>query len=99
MARFWGTLTSWLMRERHADQVRLMTRPHRLRTAADALHLALLGQRIDVAADRGFGCAEQIQQIADADDGAFFDQLQNQVMAFFFQHWVPREPRRDRFCT
>ncbi len=73
-------------RERHADQVRLVPRPHGFGAAADALHLALLGERIDVAANGGFGRAQQIEQVADAHDGAFLDELQNQVMALSFQH-------------
>ena len=83
-------------RERHADQVRLMPRTHRFGAAADALDLALLGERIDVAADGGLGRPEQIEQVADAHDGALIDELQNQVMAFFFQHWVTLDLGRDR---
>ncbi len=66
--------------------MRLVARTHGFGATADALHFAALGERVDVAPDRRLGCAEQIEQIADAHDGAFVDQLQNQVMTFFFQH-------------
>ena len=79
--------------ERHADQMRLMPRAHRFGAAANSLHLAPLGERVDVAPDGGFGRPEQIEQVTDAHDGALIDELQNQVMAFFFQHGVTLDLR------
>ena len=73
--------------------MRLMPRTHRFGAAANALDLALLRQRVDVAADGGLGRPEQIEQIADAHDGALIDELQNQVVAFFFQHGVTLDLR------
>ena len=69
-----------------------MPRAHRFGAAPDSLHFPSLGQRIDVTPDGRFGGPEQVQQIANAHDGSFFDQLQNQVMALFFQHLAPDSP-------
>jgi hypothetical protein len=74
-------------RERHAHQVRLMARAHGFGAATYALHFATLGQRIDVAPDGRLGGAKQVQQIPYADDRTLFDELQNQVMPLFFQHF------------
>ena len=83
-------------RERHADQMWLVSRTHRFGPTANSLDLALLGKRVDVAPDGGLGRPEQIEQVADAHDGTLIDELQNQVVAFFFQHGVTLDLGRDR---
>jgi hypothetical protein len=71
-------------RKGHSHQVGLVAWPDCFRAAANALHLALFGQGVDVAADGGFRGPQEVQQVPDADDRALLDQLQDQVMAFFF---------------
>ena len=83
-------------RERHADQMRLMPRTDGFGAATNPLHFAFLGERVDVAPNGGFGCSQQIEQVADAHDGTLIDELQNQVMALFFQHGVTLDLIRDR---
>lgn len=73
-----------------------MAGAYRFGAAADAFDLASLGERIDVPANGGFGGSQQIEQIADAHDGAFVDELQNQVVALFFQHEDTLDLGRDR---
>ena len=77
--------------------MRLVPRTHRFGATANALDLALLGERIDVSPDGGFGRPEQIEKITDAHDGTLIYELQNQVVAFFFQHGVTLDLGRDRF--